>query len=167
MNISKKLLLTALFGLSMQPIAQAYDVTELKTKVTHILDFIDTCKQSGPEAQKVAQWLEDKINSTSENYLTQDIEIITIERTIAANTTTDTKIDILSERMTRELAAQAQRDADRSKGKKMGVAIAAVAVYSYGALIIRPMMEFYNKRLTKQVLTKTPWSEIFKNKLFA
>lgn len=168
MNISKKLLMIAIFGLSMQPIAQAYGITELKTKVVHILDFIDTCKQNGPEALKIAQWLEDKINTTSDSsYDTQDIEIITIARTITANTTMDTKIDLLKKQMAEDLAAKAQRDAYKSRSKKIFAALTTVIACSYATLLITPMIELYNKTLTKRILTKTKWSEIFKKKLFA
>ncbi len=164
MNISRKLLMTALFGFSMQ--AQAYDAIALKTKVGSILDFAAVCKEKDAEAQKVAQWLEDKINSTSDNYPTQDIEIITIARTITANTPMDTKIDVLSKQMAKDLAAQAQREAFKSTMRFVNAGIALTIC----VCLIKPishMIEFYNDRLTNHIITKTPWSDIFKNKLFA
>ncbi len=112
MNISKKLLLTALFGLSMQPVAQAYNGAVLKTEITQILDF---AQKLGTEAQKVAQWLENKINSINSIYDTNDTVIITIARIINSDATMDAKIAALTQKMVDELAAQAEEKAAAEK----------------------------------------------------
>ena len=170
MNTVKKLLIVALFGLGMQPIAQAYNVAQLETEVTQILDFVDTCKQNGAEAHKIAQWLEDKINSSSSIRNTSDINIITVARIINADTSMDTKIALLSKQMIQEAAdfekavAECIKQEIAEENRSAALFIASVCVIG----IIGRMAERHrDPAVIKQVLAQTKWSEIFKKKLFA
>ena len=170
MNTVKKLLIVALFGLSIQPLAQAYNVAQLEAEATQVLDFADTCEQNGPESEKIAEWLKNKITSSASIRTTSDINIITTAKIINASTSMDTKIDFLSKQMMQEAAdfekavAECIKQEIAEENRSAALFIASVCVIG----IIGHMTERHrDPAVIKQVLSQTKWSEIFKKKLFA
>ncbi len=170
MNTVKNLLIVALFGLGMQPIAQAYNVAQLEAEVTQVLDFADQCEQNGPEAEKIAQWLKDKITSRHSIHRDNDINIITTARIINADTTIDTKIDFLSKQMIQE-AADFEKAVEECGKQEIAENNRSAALFIAGVccigIIARMAEKHRDPAVIKQVLNRTTWSEIFKTRWFA
>ena len=112
MTISKKLAFLFMCALGMQCISQAYDAVGLKAEVTQILDFIkELDKQHSAEICTVTGWLETHI-AVQYNGILNDLDIITIAKTVSANMTIDAKLTIISQLMVAK-AEQAQQSAEQ------------------------------------------------------
>lgn len=115
MTISKKLLLTATIGLSMQFGAFArFDALQVKDEVTTILNFIPTLRQQeNDNAVTTIKWLETQLDNTDWETALDNFHIIALANVITKDITIDAKIDEIQTIIANKNAENARQAQER------------------------------------------------------